>query len=90
MPKKGGILTLVGNLSPEVKIPLQFLVTREIRTLGSCASSGEYDDCIEMIERGAIKLDFLISVVASLKEGQTWFDKLYKSEPELLKIILKP
>ncbi len=88
--KKGGLLTLVGNLSPEVKVPLQFLVTREIGARGSCASSGEYGDCIEMIERGVIDLDSLISRVAPLKEGQIWFDKLYKSEPELLKIILKP
>jgi L-iditol 2-dehydrogenase len=88
--KKGGSLTLIGNLSPEVKIPLQFLVTREIEVKGSCASAGEYDACIEMIVRGAINLDALISKIVPLKEGPIWFNKLYKSELGLLKIILKP
>ncbi|MCL5771776.1 MAG: galactitol-1-phosphate 5-dehydrogenase [Actinobacteria bacterium] len=88
--KKGGSLTLIGNLSPEVKIPLQFLVTREIEIKGSCASSGEYDACIEMIARGVINLDALISKIVPLKEGPIWFNKLYKPEPGLLKIILKP
>lgn len=88
--KKGGSLTLIGNLSPEVKIPLQFLVTREIEVKGSCASAGEYDACIEMIARRVINLDVLISKIVPLKEGPIWFNKLYKSESGLLKIILKP
>ncbi len=88
--KKGGLLTLIGNLSPEVKIPLQLLVTREIEIKGSCASAGEYDTCIEMIERGIINLDVLISKIAPLKEGPVWFNRLYKLESGLLKVILKP
>ncbi len=88
--KKGGLLTLVGNLSPEVQIPLQFLVTNEITVKGSCASAGEYDTCIDMISREVIDLDDLISKSVPLSEGPIWFDKLYKKEQHLLKIILKP
>jgi hypothetical protein len=43
-----------------------------------------------MIVRGAINLDALISKIVPLKEGPIWFNKLYKSELGLLKIILKP
>lgn len=88
--KKGGFLTLIGNLSPEVIMPLQFIVTREIGIKGSCASAGEYSTCIDMISKKTINLDILISKIAPLKEGANWFDRLYRSEPGLLKIILKP
>jgi len=88
--KKEGLLILIGNLSPEVPIPLQFIVTREIKIKGSCASAGEYDACMEMAARRVINLDVLISKIVPLKEGPIWFNKLYKSESGLLKIILKP
>jgi L-iditol 2-dehydrogenase len=51
--RKGGILTLVGNLSPKAELPLQSVVTRQIRILGSCASSGEYPACIDLLARKA-------------------------------------
>jgi len=40
--KRGGEVTLVGNISAKVNFSLQHAVTREIRLNGSCASSGEY------------------------------------------------
>jgi len=88
--KKGGLLTLVGNLSPEVQIPLQVLVTNEITVKGSCASAGEYNTCIDMISQKIINLNKLISKKVPLSEGSIWFDKLYKKKHQLLKVILKP
>jgi L-iditol 2-dehydrogenase len=88
--KKGGWLTLIGNLSPKVDFPLQSSVTRQISVQGSCASSGEYGACLDMIARKAVDIDFLISQIAPLEEGQVWFDRLYAGREELLKVILKP
>lgn len=88
--RKGGSLTLVGNLSPEVTLPLQSVVTGELTLLGSCASCGEYPACLEMIARKAIDVDVLISATAPLAEGAEWFDRLYQKEPGLMKIILTP
>ncbi len=88
--KKGGWLTLIGNLSPKVDFPLQSIVTRQISVQGSCASSGEYGACLDMIARKAVDIDFLISQTAPLEEGQIWFDRLYAGREELLKVILKP
>ena len=51
--RKGGALTLVGNLAPHIDFPLQAVVTRQIRVTGSCASCGEYPQCIEMLASGA-------------------------------------
>ena len=83
-------MTLIGNLSPKVDFPLQSIVTRQISVQGSCASSGEYGACLDMIARKAVDIDFLISQTAPLEEGQAWFDRLYAGRDELLKVILKP
>ena len=88
--KKGGYLTLIGNITPKVDLPLQNVVTRQLRIQGSCASSGEYPACLDMIAAGRVNIDFLISEVAPLSEGKHWFDTLYKGESSLLKVILKP
>jgi len=88
--RKGGAVTLVGNVAPDIDLPLQSVVTRQIRLQGSCASNGEYPACIDMMARGAIQVDRLISAVAPLEEGPSWFDRLYRHEPNLMKIILRP
>ncbi len=88
--RKGGTVTVIGNLSPNIEIPLQRLVAREITFCGSCASRGDYPACLEMIARGAINVDALISTVAPLSEGEKWFQRLYKKEKALLKVILVP
>jgi L-iditol 2-dehydrogenase len=88
--RKGGAVTLVGNVSPQIELPLQSVVSRQIRLQGSCASNGEYPACIEMMSRGAIQVDPLISAVAPLQEGASWFDRLYRREPNLMKVILRP
>jgi L-iditol 2-dehydrogenase len=88
--RKGGSVTLVGNVSPRAELPLQVAVTRELSLYGSCASSGEYPACLEMLLRGAVKTAPILSAVAPLAEGASWFDRLYRNEPGLLKVILKP
>ncbi len=88
--RRGGTVTLIGNLAPRVEIPLQIVVTRQLRLLGSCASAGEYRECIELMETGAINVDPLISALAPLSEGAEWFSRLYAREPGLMKVILQP
>ncbi len=88
--KKGGSITLVGNLSPATEFPLQSVVTRELTVYGSCASKGEYPACLDLMARDAVNVDALISAVAPLSEGASWFKRLYDGEPGLLKVILTP
>ena len=88
--RKGGTVTLVGNLQPNVEIPLQYVVTRQIRLQGSCASNGEYPQCIDLMARGVIKVAPLISAVAPLADGPSWFNRLYNHEPNLMKVVLCP
>ena len=88
--RKGGTVTLIGNLQPNVEIPLQYVVTRQIRLQGSCASNGEYPQCIDLMARGVIKVAPLISAVAPLSDGASWFNRLYNHEPNLMKVVLVP
>jgi L-iditol 2-dehydrogenase len=88
--RKGGKVTLIGNIMPEVTLPLQKVVVRQLRLQGSCASSGEYPEAIELIANGKIQVKQLITAVASLEEGPRWFERLHSREPNLMKIILTP
>ncbi len=88
--RKGGTLTLVGNVSPIVELPLQAVVTRQIRLQGSCAICGEYPAVLAMIEKGLLNVDVLLSAAAPLAEGASWFKRLYDKEPGLMKVILNP
>ena len=88
--RKGGSITLVGNLSPKVEMPLQAIVTKELTIHGSCASRGEIPACIDLLNRGAIRVEPLITATASLAEGPEWFRRLHAGEPGAMKVILNP
>src|ERR1019366_5306437 len=82
--RKGGTVTLIGNFSGQIDLPLQQVVTRQIRLQGSCASAGEYPKCIDLMARGLIKVDSLISAYTPLEDDASWFDRLYRHEPNLM------
>jgi L-iditol 2-dehydrogenase len=88
--RKGGVVTLIGNFSATIELPLQQVVTRQIRLQGSCASAGEYPKCIELMASGAIRVDNLISACTPLEDAAAWFDRLYRHEPNLMKVIVQP
>jgi L-iditol 2-dehydrogenase len=66
------------------------VVTRELKVFGSCANRGEYETVLDLLETGKIRVDDQISAVVPLSEGALWFEKLYKKEDGLNKVILVP
>jgi L-iditol 2-dehydrogenase len=88
--RKGGTVVLVGNISPEITLPLQKVVTRQIRLQGSCGSAGEYPRAIELLASGAIQVKPLITAVSRLEDGPQWFDRLHSREANLMKVVLTP
>lgn len=88
--RKGGTLTLLGNISPEVTIPLQAVVSRQLRLQGSCAINGEYGDILELVSSGKLRMESILSAEAPLSEGAEWFKRLYNKEKGLMKVILRP
>ncbi len=88
--RKGGTVTLIGNITPKIDLNLQAVVTREIRLQGTCGSCGEYPACIDLLSRGLIKVEPFISARVPLADGASWFQRLYQHEPNLMKVILQP
>ncbi len=87
---RGGTVTLIGNIQPEVVLPLQKVVTRQVRLQGSCASAGEYTEAIRLLFSGAITVKPLISAVSSLDDAASWFKRLHAREAGLLKVVVTP
>jgi L-iditol 2-dehydrogenase len=88
--RKGGTVTLIGNIEPEVRLPLQKVVSRQIRIQGTAASAGEYPEAIELISNGRMQVRPLITAVAPLEDGPRWFERLHSQEPNLMKVVLAP
>ena len=88
--RKGGKVVLIGNITPTVSLGLQSVVTREIDVLGSCASSNDYPACLELMQRGKIRVLPVVSASVPLDRGPGMFDRLYAREPNLTKVILRP
>jgi L-iditol 2-dehydrogenase len=88
--RKGGTVTLIGNITPKIELNLQSVVTREIRLQGTCGSNGEYPACIELLVKGLIKVDPIISATVPLDDAPSAFQRLYNHEPNLMKVIVKP
>ncbi len=88
--RKGGTVVLVGNVTANVQMPLQKIVTQELRVLGSCAICGEYPEALELLKNNMIDTGVLITQTSHLSDGSRWFEKLYNKEDGLLKVILNP
>lgn len=88
--RKGGSLTMLGNFAPTVELPLQEVVIRQLTLIGSTNAAGESEACLDMLASGAVNVDTLISAVAPLSEGVSWFERLQKREAGLMKVILGP
>jgi L-iditol 2-dehydrogenase len=89
--RRGGSVVLVGNLAAKTDFPLQAVVTRELTLHGTCGSAGEYPLCLDLIARGVIRVEPMISAVAPLAEGAAWFEKLSaKDGAKFMKVILAP
>ena len=82
-----GRVVLIGNLAPSINFPLQYVVTHQISLFGSCASAGEYPQCLELISQGKAEVDSMISKVVPLAEGDFWMNKIYNREDGLTKIV---
>lgn len=89
--RRGGSVVLIGNLAAKTDFPLQAVVTRELTLHGTCGSAGEYPLCLDLIARGVIRVEPMISAVAPLADGAAWFEKLSaKDGAKFMKVILAP
>lgn len=85
--KLDGRVVLIGNVAQSIQFPLQYVVVHQLSLFGSCASAGEYPACLELISKGLVNVDSMISKVVPLSEGDHWMKKLYRREDGLTKIV---
>ena len=89
--RKGGSVVLVGNLAPKTDFPLQAVVTREITLYGSCSSAGEYPLCLDLISRGVVRVEPMVSATVPLADGIEWFKRLSQRDGgKYMKVVLQP
>lgn len=88
--RRGGTVTILGNIAQEVSIPLQRVVAGQIRIQGVCAIRAEYDAALHLLTSGAIPAEKLISTTAALEDAPAIFDRLHDGDPALLKVIINP
>jgi L-iditol 2-dehydrogenase len=88
--RKGGTLVVLGAYDEEVTLPLLEVVLRQLSVNGSVGSCWEFPTGLDLLARGAIDSEPLISAVAPLAEGAGWFARLAQREETLLKVVLEP
>ena len=88
--RPGGQVTWVGNSAPEVPLPMQELVTRELTVRGAYGYVDEFVGAVEALAEGQIDASSIIERVAPLAEGEALFKELAASSLAAVKVVLTP
>jgi L-iditol 2-dehydrogenase len=88
--RKGGALTLIGNVSQSVAFPLQTAVVKELSIYSAMTAVDEMPRCIDILATGAVDVVSLINAVAPLADGVAVFKRLRGRDRSLVKVILAP
>ncbi|NLY29088.1 MAG: alcohol dehydrogenase catalytic domain-containing protein [Firmicutes bacterium] len=88
----GGTAVWIGNAHKMIEINMQRIVTTELVVRGTYIYKDEdYEECIKLIEQGAVDLKSIISLETDLENGPEVFRQLAENKDgSLLKVILKP
>lgn len=85
----GGTCVWVGNSAKTITINMQEVVTRELKVTGTFIyTHAEFGEALELLARGGINLQPLISRTAPLAEGPAMFAKLAKAADDLIKVVV--
>ncbi len=89
--RPGGHVTWIGNAAPEVTVPMQQVVTREITVRGVYAfTSEEFAQAIELLAAGRLQVAPLIERIAPLDAGPQLIHDLAKGRLDAVKVVLQP
>jgi L-iditol 2-dehydrogenase len=90
MARNGGAITWIGNSAPSVELPMQEVVTRELRIQGSYGFGNEFDRALEMLASNSLNIEPLIEMTAPLEQGEEIITGLAKGSIQALKVVLTP
>ena len=87
--QKGGTAVLVGLFEdPEVTLPANIFVQKEIALVGSQGYCWDFQRALELVAAGQIDLEALITHHFSLSEVQEAFDLLLAPKSQALKVVI--
>lgn len=79
--RRGGRLVVVGYCTEEVSLPLARVMYHELEIVGSLGCPGvEYPRLIDLVERGRIQLDRMVTGRFALEDVNVAFDRLRRGE----------
>jgi L-iditol 2-dehydrogenase len=88
--RPGGQVTWIGNSAPEVPLPMQQLVTRELTVRGAYGFVDEFEAAIEALASGRLDAERLIESVEPLDRGEELFRQLAAGSLAAVKVVLAP
>jgi len=88
--RPGGQVTWIGNSAPEVALPMQQLVTRELTIRGAYGFVDEFEQAADALASGWIDARRLIECVAPLEDGPDLFRQLAAGSLSAVKVVLAP
>jgi L-iditol 2-dehydrogenase len=88
--RKGGALTLIGNVLPSVAFPLQAAVVKELTIYTAMTATDEMVRGVAMLAAGAVNAVPLINAVVPMSQGVAFFDRLRGRDRSLVKVLLAP
>jgi len=88
--KKGGISTVVGLFEDQViRIPANIFVQKEIALIGSQGYCWDFQIALKLVERGDLKLQWLITHTLPLSKLQQAFDLLLDPHSRAIKVVIQ-
>ena len=88
--RPGGNVTWIGNSAPEVPMPMQQLVTREITVRGAYGFVDEFEVAVDALATRTIEAGRLIECVTGLEDGEELFRRLAAGSLAAVKVVLAP
>lgn len=88
--KKGGTAVVIGLFeTPEVSIPANIFVQKEIALMGSQGYNWDFQTAIAMVEAASVDLRAIITHTFPVQELQTAFDLLISREDQPIKVVIE-
>lgn len=84
-----GTSVWIGNSQPKIEINMQYIVTKEIKIIGSYAYSlDDFRVAIEYLEKNKINTRIIISEIVKMEKGMLIFNELASGKEEVIKAVL--
>ena len=86
----GGTAVWIGNNRKMIEMNMQEVVTRELKIEGTFLYGyQEFREVVDILNKGLLKVDPLVSKVITLEEAPVYFEKLKNHEDHLIKVVVE-